>query len=266
MPLKIRITQFPTKLWIMFVGINGVIIIGLIFFTESNTKYLLWLFLICFNFVFMILGFPVIGHEYKRRWSFWQLKIDLESFKLFSYLSENKGEDYIWNGHQTQFFGSSYWANEALKYIKQGDKIVFWVHGEPLGIYAIGEVAHRPYYSKIPENHHRFYLDRKGLDSQYAQVPVKITVDLFSRPITQAETRRMRISQYRHPIFGTLYDSNPPKKRGSIVNYSFEDFRGYGEGIIDEYGNFSFLPLNKWVWEQVVTNIQTRNSEAKLRP
>jgi len=242
-------------LWRLFLAINTLLIITFLVFPPIHQKNWVWIIAVCFNFLYILTVFPIITDKIRKTWRYWQINVDTYVFDVESYVSRISNSIYIWNNHQTQDKRSGFWENQALTYIKEGDKVVFWVYGKPTGIYALGEVAGQPIFQEIPEDQVSHHLNKEGLTKKYVQVPIRITNNLFTNPISYKDTRELNISRYSNPIFSKLISKELPKTPGPLKIVDNEWSYEYTEGIIEEYINIPFKPITRDAWNQITTMI-----------
>jgi len=143
-----------------------------------------------------------------------------------------------------------------MKYIKKGDKIVLRVHGKPVGIYVLGEVIKNPYKRKIDLNEHKYYIHSEGLDHDFVHVKIKYLYKLFTRPISNEYTRKLKISSYRDKWVGTFLnpplpdkDQLPPPVK---LTGSEEQLIDHKVGKIDTYGWIPMKPIWEDVWLKII--------------
>lgn len=248
--------SFSSNQKILYILIIINIILIALTYSNPNISGIIWVVIFAGNFLFLVLGFPHVTHLTKMKWSTWQLKVDEGSFQVGDYLSSLGPNNYLWNGYQSTIqVNEPFWNNEALLYIKPGDRIILWVHGELTGIYALGEVSSHPYSSNPPNSILPFYKKPLNPTEKTTNIPVKIICNLVSHPITHIETRKLRISEYQHPLFGSAYNTDLPKKLSIKDLNSDSNFYRYTEYILDEYGAEPFLPVKKNVWEKILVYI-----------
>ena len=232
-------------------------------YLNKPITYLLFLYFIIS--IGLIIEIVMFRSKRLKNHHWWQLKIDASSFRIYDWWREHPDSNvFTWNQRQTIWYEPDfkYFDHEILSYIKEGDKIVLWIHGKPVGIYDLGEVVEKPRRNTISVEERKYYVDSKYLDLEVVQVRIKYIYTLFDNPVSHGYCRKNGLSKYRHRLLGLSFmnpefrEEDPlplPPNLGfphSLIDYRF--------GKLDTYGWIPLKPIWEEGWIKILKTIKSK--------
>ena len=253
-------------------GLYGLfaILIPLLFI--ENYKYLksqygpFLVILLLFIFI-LIIDSRIKKTRYKKLQNhWWQIKIDPFYFRIFDYISDRPSmEIFTWTQQQgpKDYGYRSYIRDDVKHQVKIGDKIVVWIHGETIGVYALGEVIKEPWIGKINVEQMKHYRPDKYLDKNSIQLKIKILYNLFHRPISNDYCYERDLAAYADYLFSGLrklrlpdrfnrYPREPPDSRTWST-----DWVPYKLGRLDTYSWVPIKPIREDIWDNLLKVIES---------
>ena len=205
----------------------------------------------------------------------WQIKVESLLFNYNNYYEKNNDQTlFKWNQRQAtkKYLYSDYFENQIKTQIQKGDKIVLWIHGDTIGIYALGEISEAPVSRPLSSSDSKYYLDKEYLDMNYHHLTINVTHNLFDNPISHEICHYYGITKYRSNFFGGLFSPwlNPklpskynvfPRPFPEMLNIKY-DFKDYYLGKLDTYGWIPIKPIDETTWEKITDMIKSKKWSA----
>ena len=176
-----------------------------------------------------------------KQYKWWQLKISPDVFDITSWVKENGTQSfYIWSQRQFSTSPLSIFDNMVKKYVKKGHKVLLWVHNDPIGLYAVGEVIENPYTSKIV-NDTKYYSVIKN-EVEVAQLKIEFKKTFFMNPIDNHNLWSQGLSRYTESLLDLYFNRDLPKKIPYSIGPTLEQQISVASlhGKIDSW---SWIPL-----------------------
>lgn len=181
-------------------------------------------------------------HQYK----WWQIKISPKVFDINLWMKENPLESsFLWSQRQFDNNTDTVFDNEIKKYVKKGHKVILWVHNNPIGIYAFGEVLEDPFVSEIVRDM-KYYSIIKKREVSNVHLKIGFKRIFLNDPIDNHQLYETHLSRYTESIFDLLLNRDLPKRLPVLTKGSLEQLTSTASshGKIDSWSWIPFKSLN----------------------
>jgi hypothetical protein len=199
--------------------------------------------------VSIILG-RIVNHQVTKKIRWWQIKVDPSLFKIEEWFYDNKGQmTFTWSPYQKDL---SIWfrgLSVVDSYVKEGDKIVLWVHGSTFGIIAVGYVADAPYYDYVDEKQLGYYVHGYDLYEKIQQIDIIFTHIFDGYPISSNFCFELGVSDNRQPLYPRWPLFTPSPMR--------QGFTAYYPGKLQTYRLPAIHPIWEEVWVKIIDIIES---------
>jgi hypothetical protein len=192
-------------------------------------------------------------HYFKiKNYEWWQIKIDPTVFDISKWMKDNQKQTILWS--QRKFFLYTHWwfDNAIRKYVKRGHKVVIWVHGNPVGIYAVGEIVEPPFPANA-KSEEKYYSDIKTDEENNIYLKIKLINDLFDNPIGYDITQHKGFSKYADSLLDLFINRKVPEKLPRLIPGDFERQTSSADfhGKLDVWGWIPIKSIDKDVGENI---------------
>ena len=236
-------------------------------FKYLKSRYGPFLVVLLFIIFILIIDSRIKKTKYKKlKNHWWQIKINPALFNIFDYIADHPNlVTFTWTQQQgPKDYGYRNFIRDDVKHhVKTGDKIVVWVHGETIGVYALGEVIEEPWIDKIDLGQMEYYQPDKFLDKDSIHVKIKILYNLFHRPISNDYCFERDLAAYADYLFSGLRKLRLPDKfnrypREPPVSRTWStDWAPHKLGRLDTYSWVPIKPIREDIWVNLLKIIES---------
>jgi hypothetical protein len=200
----------------------------------------------------------------KSKLFWWQIKVDPAAFNIFDFWKDHVDRNiFTWSQLQMRYYNPNitFFDTQIKKYVKKGDKIVIWVYGKPVGIYALGEVIDEPFIGYLVSPESEYYLEGKNMNIKCMQIKIKYLKKMFNNPISDNVASLKKMITEELVLFRkmktTLALKNIPFK--PVRYFTDEILEYYHIGKVDAYSWIPIKPISDDIWDNILKLIESSN-------